>query len=120
MTRQRICLAKDAEKMSEHYRIVFYVPAPHLAAVKDAVFDAGGGRIGNYDRCCWQSEGTGQFRPLPGSCPFIGAKGAVEQVAEFKVELVCESDCLPQVIAALKQAHPYETPAYQYWPVGTD
>ena len=103
--------------MDKHYKVEFYVPATHLEEVKNAVFDAGGGKLGNYDNCCWQSEGTGQFRPCPGSRPFIGTQGAVEQVLEFKVEFICGGGCLPQVIAALKKAHPYETPAFQYWPV---
>ena len=103
--------------MAEYYKVEFYVPATHLEQVKSAVFDAGGGRLGNYDTCCWQSAGTGQFRPCPGSKPFIGTQGAVEQVSEFKVELICDSRYVKQVIAALKEAHPYETPAYQYWAV---
>lgn len=103
--------------MGKHYKVEFYVPATHLEEVKNAVFDAGGGRLGNYDNCCWQSEGTGQFRPCAGSKPFIGTQGAVEQVTEFKVEFICGGDCLKPVIAALKKAHPYETPAYQYWAV---
>ena len=89
----------------------------NLEEVKNAVFDAGGGKLGNYDNCCWQSEGTGQFRPCPGSRPFIGTQGAVEKVLEFKVEFICDGECVKQVIAALKEAHPYETPAYQYWAV---
>ena len=103
--------------MAEYYKVDFYVPATHLEEVKSAVFDADGGRLGNYDNCCWQSEGTGQFRPCPGSKPFIGTQGAVEQVSEFKVEFICDSRYVKQVIAALKEAHPYETPAYQYWAV---
>ncbi len=103
--------------MSMHYRVEFYVPATHLEKVKVAIFEAGGGRLGNYDNCCWQSEGTGQFRPCAGSKPFIGTKGDVEQVAEFKVEFICAGGCLKPVLTALKKAHPYETPAYQYWAV---
>ncbi|MEI8248799.1 MAG: NGG1p interacting factor NIF3 [Lentisphaerota bacterium] len=103
--------------MAKYYKVEFYVPATHLEEVKNAVFDAGGGRLGNYDNCCWQSEGVGQFRPCPGSRPFIGAQGAVEQVSEFKVEFICGDNFVKQVIAALKKAHPYETPAYQYWAV---
>jgi hypothetical protein len=92
--------------------LVVYVPESHLQEVKEALFAAGAGRIGNYDSCCWQVKGQGQFRPLEGSDPHLGRQGQVETVDEWKLELVCERALLPQVIAAMKKAHPYETPAY--------
>ncbi|NIB43014.1 NGG1p interacting factor NIF3 [Pseudomaricurvus alkylphenolicus] len=94
------------------YKLCFYVPETHLEPVKTALFAVGAGRIGDYDSCCWQTLGQGQFRPLEGSQPFIGQSGQVEQVAEYKVELVCADDLIRQAVAALKQAHPYEEPAY--------
>ncbi|MBF8747412.1 NGG1p interacting factor NIF3 [Pseudomonas putida] len=97
------------------YKLAFFVPASHVEVVKDAVFAAGGGRIGDYDRCAWQTLGQGQFRPLDGSQPFIGQAGQVEVVEEWKVELVVADDLIAQVVAALKQSHPYETPAYEVW-----
>lgn len=103
--------------MGSIHKLEFYVPEADAEAVKAAVFAAGAGRIGNYDRCCWQTSGRGQFRPLAGSQPAIGEPGEVEAVAEIKVEMVCASECLPAVIAALKAAHPYETPAFQHWSV---
>ena len=98
--------------------LVFYVPETHAETVKAAVFEAGGGHIGNYDHCCWLVVGTGQFRPLAGSNPAIGSRGEIEFVPELKVELVVKAELLPAVIAALKKAHPYETPAFFHWPVG--
>ena len=62
--------------------------------VKSAVFAAGGGRIGAYDHCAWQVLGLGQFRPLDGSQPFIGEAGQVEQVEEWKVELVVADELI--------------------------
>ncbi|MEC8331453.1 MAG: NGG1p interacting factor NIF3 [Pseudomonadota bacterium] len=94
------------------YKIELYVPESHLAAVKTAMFEAGAGRVGNYDCCAWQTRGEGQFRPLNGSTPFIGNQGKIETVIEYKLELVCEESCLKAVIAALKRAHPYEEVAY--------
>lgn len=94
------------------YKITFYVPETHLVEVKQALFAAGAGRVGNYDCCVWQVKGEGQFRPLAGANPFLGQVGAVETVAEYKVELVCASDLIQAAIAALKAAHPYEEPAY--------
>ncbi|WP_434673607.1 YqfO family protein [Pseudomonas sp. Z1-14] len=97
------------------YKLCFFVPASHVDVVKSAVFAAGGGRIGDYDHCAWQVLGLGQFRPLDGSQPFIGEAGQVEQVEEWKVELVVADGLIRPVVEALKQSHPYETPAYEVW-----
>lgn len=97
------------------FKLCFYVPATHVESVKDAIFAAGAGRVGDYDSCAWQVLGEGQFRPLSGSNPFIGQQGKIEKVAEFKVEVVCEDAVMKAVVAALKAAHPYEEPAYQVW-----
>ncbi|GLO41428.1 MULTISPECIES: NGG1p interacting factor 3 protein, NIF3 [Pseudomonas] len=97
------------------YKLAFFVPASHVEVVKAAVFAAGGGRIGDYDHCAWQTLGQGQFRPLDGSQPFLGQTGQVEVVEEWKVELVVADELIAQVVAALKQSHPYETPAYEVW-----
>ncbi len=99
------------------YKINFYVPETHLESVKAALFAAGAGRIGHYDSCCWQTKGVGQFRALAGSAPYIGQQGKVEQVEEYKVELVCSKENLEQAVAALKKAHPYEEPAYEVYPI---
>ncbi|GAB6034489.1 NGG1p interacting factor NIF3 [Galenea microaerophila] len=94
------------------YKIGFYVPESHLEQVKQAMFVAGAGKIGHYEQCSWQVKGLGQFKPMPGSHAFIGEVGKVETLEEYRVEMVCETDKIQQVIIALKQAHPYETPAY--------
>lgn len=97
------------------YKLAFFVPPSHVEQVKSAVFAAGAGRIGAYDQCSWQVLGQGQFRPLDGSQPFIGQGGVVEQVQEWKVELVVADELIQSVVGALKQSHPYETPAYEVW-----
>ncbi|WP_214349589.1 YqfO family protein [Pseudomonas congelans] len=97
------------------YKLAFFVPPSHVDKVKSAVFAAGAGRIGAYDHCSWQVLGQGQFRPLDGSQPFIGQSGVVESVQEWKVELVVADELIQQVVLALKQSHPYETPAYEIW-----
>lgn len=98
-------------------KITFYVPETHLEQVKAALFAAGAGRIGAYDRCAWQVKGQGQFRPLAGSNPFIGLQGVVEVLDEYKVELVCDDSQVHAALAALKLAHPYEEPAYDVVPL---
>lgn len=95
------------------YKVSFYVPETHAEEVKNAMFSAGAGKIGDYSHCAWQVAGIGQFLPLEGSDAFIGTIGKIEQTPELKVEMVCSSDCIREVIAALKTAHPYEEPAYQ-------
>ena len=97
------------------YKLCFFVPESHLEPVKQAVFAAGGGRIGDYEHCCWQVLGQGQFRPGQGADPFIGTTGELETVAEYRVELVCADELIAAAVAALKQAHPYEEPAYDVW-----
>lgn len=97
------------------YKLVFFVPESHLEQVKSAVFATGAGHIGNYDQCCWQVLGLGQFRPLTGSQPFIGQTNQLEQVAEYRVEMVCNDALIQAAIAALRAAHPYEEPAIDVW-----
>ena len=94
------------------YKLGIYVPDSHLEVVKAALFAAGAGRIGNYDSCCWQVLGRGQFRPLAGSNPHLGQQGMVEQVSEWRVEMVVADALLKTVIAALRASHPYEEPAF--------
>jgi len=96
------------------------VPSAHLEPVKQALFMAGAGRYGLYDCCCWQSLGTAQFRPLPGSHPSCGKHGEVFAEGTWKVEMLCEWSCLSQAIKALKKTHPYEVPAFDYYPVSLD
>ena len=108
------------ENKMEIYKLEFYVPETHAEKVKKAIFAAGGGKLGNYDCCCWQTIGTGQFKALDGSEPFIGEQNQVEMEPEYKVEMVVPEEKISAVIEALKETHPYETPAFQYWKVITE
>ncbi|HZJ92607.1 MAG TPA: NGG1p interacting factor NIF3 [Thiopseudomonas sp.] len=101
------------------YSLIFYVPNTHLETVKEAVFTAGAGTIGDYKHCCWQVLGQGQFQPLPGSQPFIGQHDQLEQVPEWRVELVVAASHIKSVVTALKAAHPYEEPAYAVYRLET-
>ena len=96
----------------KRYKICVYVPEAAKEQVKSAMFDAGAGRIGNYDRCAWEILGHGQFRPLAGSQPHIGSRDQIETVAEYRLEMICLEDDLQAAIQALQAAHPYEEPAY--------
>lgn len=97
------------------FKLCFFVPESHLEAVKRALFAAGAGRIGDYDSCCWQVLGEGQYRPLEGSQPFLGRQGQVHRLTEWKVEMVVADKQVDASVEALRQAHPYETPAFELW-----
>lgn len=97
------------------YMLCFNVPGSHLEVVKNAVFEAGAGKINNYSHCSWQMLGEGQFMPLAGSNAFIGKVDKIEKVPEYKVETICDEAHINDVVTALKLAHPYEVPSYQVW-----
>lgn len=99
--------------------LVFYVPIAYTEVVKSAVFAAGGGVIGNYESCSWQVLGAGQFIPKAGSNPFVGQSEERETVQEHQVQVLCPADQISNIVRALLQAHPYETPAYYYVNVQT-
>jgi hypothetical protein len=96
-------------------KLVVFVPAEALDAVRDALFDAGAGRIGDYERCSWYTEGTGTFLAGEGTSPTIGERGREERVPELRLETVFPAERQDEVIAALRSAHPYEEPAYDVY-----
>ncbi|WNG91104.1 Nif3-like dinuclear metal center hexameric protein [Mycobacterium sp. ITM-2016-00318] len=91
---------------------VVYVPVENADAVRDAMFVAGAGHIGDYSHCSWSVTGTGQFLPHEGASPTIGSVGSVERVAENRVEMIAPARLRGHVLAALRNAHPYEEPAF--------
>tara|TARA_R110000751_G_scaffold59081_4_gene124282 strand:+ start:2472 stop:2783 length:312 start_codon:yes stop_codon:yes gene_type:complete len=97
------------------YKLAFFVPIEDAESVKRAVFEAGAGRMGEYENACFQTPGTGQFRPMEGAHPHIGSVGNLEKVEELKVEMLCDEAHIHGAIAALKLAHPYEEVAYDVW-----
>jgi hypothetical protein len=92
--------------------LVFYVPVADTERVLDAVLATGAGAVGDYRDCAFVAPGTGQFRPVAGARPAIGAVGDLEKVAENRVELVLDRALRGAVVAALRAAHPYEEPAF--------
>lgn len=91
---------------------VIYVPQENAEALREAIFGAGAGHIGDYSHCSWSVAGIGQFLPLDGASPAIGSIGTVEQVAEDRVEVVAPARARADVLAAMRTAHPYEEPAF--------
>jgi hypothetical protein len=98
-------------------KLVWFVPVDALDATRDAVFSAGGGRIGEYERCSWYTAGTGTFFGGEGSEPAIGERGREEHAAELRVETVVPAGLLADAVTALRLAHPYEEPAFDVYPL---
>lgn len=92
--------------------LVAYVPTSHTESVLAALFEAGAGALGNYRECAFVAPGTGQFRPLPGATPAVGDVGALERVAEDRIEVTVRRSRRSGAVAALRRAHPYEEPAF--------
>ncbi len=93
-------------------KLVVFVPETHIEVVKNALFESGAGRLGDYECCSWQTLGQGQFQPNAAANPYLGRAGELESVLEYRVEMVCDDSCLADAVAALRQAHPYEEPAF--------
>jgi hypothetical protein len=98
-------------------KLVVFVPREALDGVRDALFAAGAGRIGEYERCSWYTQGTGTFLAGEGASPALGERGREERVAELRLETVFPEERQDDVIAALRTAHPYEEPAFDVYPL---
>jgi hypothetical protein len=96
-------------------KLVVFVPESALDAVRDALFAAGAGRIGDYERCSWYTAGTGTFLGGEATDPSIGERGREERVPELRLETVFPAERQREVVAALRAAHPYEEPAFDVY-----
>jgi hypothetical protein len=99
------------------HKLVWFVPREALDATREAVFAAGAGVIGNYTHCSWYTEGTGTFLGGEGTKPAVGQAGREERVAELRVETLVPDGLVEAVVAALREAHPYEEPAFDLYPL---
>jgi len=96
-------------------KLVVFVPREALDTVREALFAAGAGQIGLYQRCSWYAEGTGTFLGGAGTSPDVGQAGREERVAELRLETVFPAERQDAVVAALREAHPYEEPAFDIY-----
>ncbi len=96
-------------------KLVVFVPREALDPVREALFAAGAGRIGDYERCSWYTEGTGTFLGGASTAPNVGQPGREERVAELRLETVYPSAREAEVVNALRKAHPYEEPAFDLY-----
>ena len=99
----------------EQRKLVVFVPEEALDTVRDALFDAGAGQIGDYERCSWYTAGTGTFLGGEGTAPTIGEAGREERVPELRLETVFPAARHDEVVAALRRVHPYEEPAFDVY-----
>ena len=95
-----------------NYKLIVFVPLNAVNKVAEALYNAGAGAIGNYSMCSFQTNGIGTFKPLKGSSPAIGTTGKLQKVDEVRLEVILPADKAPDVVDAMKNAHPYEMPAF--------
>lgn len=98
-------------------KLVIFVPEAYADIVRGALFNAGAGKIGNYDSCSYNIDGEGTFKAGPGTEPFCGQIGELHTEKEIRIETVLPVYKKSQVLRALLASHPYEEPAYDFYPL---
>jgi dinuclear metal center YbgI/SA1388 family protein len=93
-------------------RWVILVPPTHAERLRQALFAAGAGTVGDYTHCSWSVVGEGQFLPGPAAEPTAGQVGTLECGPEERVEVIAPAALRRSVLAALRAAHPYEEPSF--------
>ena len=104
-------------KQNALLKLITYVPQLHSFRVRQSLFDAGAGQIGNYDSCSFNSEGTGTFRADENAKPFVGDINELHSEPEIRIEVIMSDYLKNQVLQALLKSHPYEEPAYDFIPL---
>jgi len=99
------------------FKLSVYVPAAVAESVSKALFESGAGRLGTYAECSFSYQGVGTFLPLEGARPAVGSVGIRESVEETKIEVLVSQGRVRETIKAMLDAHPYEVPAYDLWPL---
>lgn len=102
-------------KEEKLYKVAVYIPKGIENKMLQSLSRAGAGYIGNYSSCSFRSKGLGTFKPEEGSNPYLGKKGNLEEVEEYKLETIVPEKSLGKVIREMKKAHPYEEPAYDIY-----
>ena len=102
---------------SDYVTIVFTIPETHADSMRITMSKAGAGKFGNYQFCSFSTKGTAHFMPLEGAHPSIGDIDKLETVVEERIETICHKEYLEAVVAAIKEAHPYETTVIDIFPI---
>lgn len=103
--------------MKELVKLVVFVPEKNADDVRDALANAGAGKIGEYTFCSYSVKGIGRFMPSDEANPHIGSAGKLEAVDEERIEVVCDRINAKNVIAAMKSVHPYDEVAFDIYPL---
>ena len=106
-------------KQDDRCKLVFFVPEQYRREVLTSLFSSGAGKIGNYDCCSFRNMGTGTFMPKKGAKPFLGELEVLNEVVEARIETIVMQRDLPKILESLHKSHPYETPAYDVYPLIT-
>jgi len=118
-----LCGARETQPIEHHSgessqcKVVVFVPQDSADRVAAAMFEAGAGRIGDYEQCSFRLAGEGTFRGSEGTHPTVGQAGRFERVAELRIECVTPQAALPAVVRAIRGSHPYEEPAFDIYPL---
>lgn len=103
--------------MHEYVKMVFTVPEADADRLRQVAGDAGGGEIGHYSFTSFSSKGTGRFLPKNGANPTIGKVGKLEEVKEERIEITCDKTAYKDIVKVIRDAHPYEEPAIDIYPL---
>lgn len=102
---------------SSRIKIITYAPSDSTKAIIRAMGQAGAGKIGNYNNCAFITHGTGTWYSGEGANPSIGAVGKTSRESEDKIEMTCDQISVAKIVQAIKESHPYETPAIDIYPL---
>lgn len=109
-----------SRKEYKFYKIAVFVPEEAVEKVRNAMADAGAGRIGQYTHCSFWTAGTGSFVPLPAAQPYIGSAGKLEEVDEYRLEMICPEPWLEYVLDEMIEKHPYDEVAYDLYELANE
>lgn len=103
--------------MKELVKLVVFVPEENADEVREALGEAGAGKIGEYAFCSYSIKGVGRFKPSDNANPHIGSAGKMEEVNEERIEVACEKDQAADIIKVIKEVHPYEEVVMDIYPM---
>ncbi len=103
--------------MKELVKLVVFVPEENADEIRQALGEAGAGRIGEYSFCSYSIKGVGRFKPSDNANPHIGSSGKLEEVNEERVEVACDKEQVSEIIKVIKEAHPYEEVVIDIYPM---